>query len=283
MVKSTSSPFQLASSFLIRLDECQPVIISSSLFHHVLHHCSYVFHCSTVYWSPIGRPLIAWRLSRKKQEKSKQRNSFVNSLLLLAADLAQVVMPILLERTQTSYCHPSLAGAPWTQIFVCKFMALHVCVCGCFYVRKCRYTFMYVCVRGTLCLCLPRVLCLVFSHFVITYVPDWWHCHYTRAHIHNRALTYLHGLSVLAFLNEGPSALLKHENEIDSLELKDGTADTRDCCQHPWRVSTDNGSGQPNCTVATSFLSNVLTNICTPVGVHVHVGYDNISDVCYSC
>ena len=100
-------------------DECRPVIISSILFHHVLHHCAYVFHCGTVYWSPIGRPLIAWRLSRKQEKKSKQRNSFVNSLLLLAADLAQVVMPILLERTQTSYCHPSLAGAPWTRVCAC--------------------------------------------------------------------------------------------------------------------------------------------------------------------
>lgn len=124
IVKSTFSPFrcQLASEHVLffdpscnkhQNDECWPVIISSMLFHHViLHHCAYVLHCGTVYWSPIGRPLIAWRLSRKKQEKSKQRNSFVNSLLLLAADLAQVVMPILLEHTQTSYCYPSLAGAP---------------------------------------------------------------------------------------------------------------------------------------------------------------------------
>lgn len=102
---------------------------SQSYYHHffsILHHCAYVFHWSRVYWSPIGRPLIAWRLPRKKEKKkketgkkkSKQRNSFVNSLLLLAADLAQVVMPILLERTQTSYCHPSLTEAPWTQTFL---------------------------------------------------------------------------------------------------------------------------------------------------------------------
>lgn len=69
--------------------------------------CINVHMCGTVYWSPIGRPLIAWHLSRgkrkkektEKKKKSKQRNSFVNSLLLLAADLAQVVMPVLLEHT----------------------------------------------------------------------------------------------------------------------------------------------------------------------------------------
>lgn len=107
-------------------DEYLPVIISSILFHHVLHHCAYVLHCGTVYWSPIGRPLIAWRLSRKKQEKSKQRNSFVNSLLLLAADLAQVVMPILLEHTQTSYCHPSLAGLRERK---CVCVSVSACAC----------------------------------------------------------------------------------------------------------------------------------------------------------
>ncbi len=83
---------------------------------------------------------------KKKQEKSKQSNSFVNSLLLLAADLAQVVMPILLERTQTSYCHPSLAEAPWTQMCVhvfpseCVWMHMHVC----FPVRLCTLDCLFI-------------------------------------------------------------------------------------------------------------------------------------------
>lgn len=42
---------------------------------------------------------------------------------------------------------------------------------------------------------------------------------YTNMHSH------IHSLSVLAFLDNFPSTLLKHENEIDSLGLKDGTAD----------------------------------------------------------
>lgn len=88
---------------------------------------------------------------------------------------------------------------------------------------------------------------------------------YSGGHIHKHALTHIHGLSVLAFLDNFPYTLVKHENEIDSLGLKDGTADTNKCCQLPWQVSADNGSGQPNGTVAMSFLSNFLANICSPL------------------
>lgn len=118
---------------------------------------------------------------KKRQEKSKQRNSFVNSLLLLAADLAQVVMPILLELAQTSYCHPSLAGAPRTQMFVrvCVLCAhFHIWMCVHIYARVLSsmfvyaWLFVYVCEHVSICVGFHR------EHFVITCVPDWWHCHY---------------------------------------------------------------------------------------------------------
>lgn len=74
--KSVSSPFRYSQAKEISLvfdssynkgqnDECLAVIISVILFRHVLHHCAYVLHCGTVYWYPIGRLLIAWRLSKK--------------------------------------------------------------------------------------------------------------------------------------------------------------------------------------------------------------------------
>lgn len=83
----------------------------------------------------------------------------------------------------------------------------------------------------------------------------------------------------MAFLDNFPYTLVKHENEIDSLGLKDGTADTNKCCQLPWQVSADNGSGQPNGTVAMSFLSNFLANICSPLLCVLCVGHDNIGNV----
>ena len=90
--------------------------------------------------------------------------------------------------------------------------------------------------------------------------------HRTDTHTHTHTHTYIYIVfSVVAFLDNFPSALLKHENEIDSLGLKDGTADTNSRCQLPWQVSEDNGLGQPNGTVAMSFSSNFLTNICTPL------------------
>lgn len=97
-----------------------------------------------------------------------------------------------------------------------------------------------MCVFMCVCLCMPVCLC-------------------TYDNIH----THIHSLSVVAFLNIFPSTLLKHENEIDSLGLKDGTAETNNCCQLPWQVSTDNGLVEPNGTIAMFFSSNFLTNICS--------------------
>lgn len=111
---------------------------SSPLCRHPLHHSAYVLHCGTVYRSPIGRLLIAWRLSRKKKKKklqrSKQRKSFVNSLLLLAADLALSVMPVLLEHTHTSYCYPSLAGLCERTCVAMIYVSMCVCICLYLYV-----------------------------------------------------------------------------------------------------------------------------------------------------
>lgn len=44
---------------------------------------------------------------------------------------------------------------------------------------------------------------------------------------------YIVFLVFLAGLDGVPPALLKHDNEIDRLWLKDGTADKNNCCQHP--------------------------------------------------
>lgn len=46
-------------------------------------------HCGTVYWSPIGRPLIAWRLSRKKQEKKANKET----VLLIACCCWLLIWP----------------------------------------------------------------------------------------------------------------------------------------------------------------------------------------------
>lgn len=121
--------------------------------------------------------------------------------------------------------------------------------------------YMHVCFH--ISLCALWTVCSIFAAFSHSVIPlcqtDGTAIMYRHTYMH----LYEHGLSVLAFLDSFPSTLLKHENEIDSLELKDGTADTNYCCQLPWQVSADNGLGQPNGTVAMSFLSNFLTNICS--------------------
>lgn len=125
---------------------------------------------------------------------------------------------------------------------------LHLHVCGqdiyCVYVCIC----LYICI-SILCTCMPRerfhsqsaIICVCQSGGTIV--------------IYESAHTFRHCLSVVVFLDPFPSTLLNHENEIDSLLLKDGTAYTNKSCQLPWHVSTDNGLEQPNGTDAMPFLS----------------------------
>lgn len=98
-------------------------------------------------------------------------------------------------------------------------------------------------------------------NFVITWCFIYIYVRTDFPHKHTVIYTvYKHSLSFVAFLDVFPSTLLKHEIEIDSLGLNDCTADANNCCQHPWQRL-----GQPNGIVATSFLSNFLTNIFTPL------------------
>lgn len=141
-------------------------------------------------------------------------------------------------------------------------MCVRVCGSVCVNVYACVLSRIFVCAVD--CFMFAESIFAAFSHPVIPLCQT-----DGTAIIYRHTYTYMHlyehGLSVLAFLDDFPSTLLKHENEIDSLGLKDGTADTNYCCQLPWQVSADNSLGQPNGTVAMSFLSNFLTNICSPL------------------
>lgn len=83
-------------------------------------------------------------------------------------------------------------------------MCTHVRFYACF-PRACSFVNICECARGFS----QGKLCLHLTPYVTTHTNT----------------VYIHGLSVVVFLDVFPSTLLNHENEIDSLGLNDGTAD----------------------------------------------------------
>lgn len=145
---------------------------------------------------------------------------------------------------------PIISRALWTRMCVCWHVRVHMCPC------------LHECQRAYMCKCLNmHVSVIIFARLFSSVFASARRCVcvHLAAYTHTHAWPFICGI----FWAFAPSTLLKHENEIDSLGLKDGTADTNNCCQLPWQVSADNGSAEPNGTVAMSFSSNFLANICT--------------------